>query len=260
MSVCHVLSEVGKNAEERAAHLKSIEIVLGRMGFAVEIHGKELVKDEDIPNFEAQGGLKDGARASFVLAAPAKLADLIHKGDLIIATESWQHDCFLGLLHANKGLFGPAPVIEMWIDYPLSFARYRIFSTRFAMYATAGIEGVEKWTPEWVAASPYIPAVLKKESFLNIAEFGPDKPYSLKSLETSALGVPVLAPDWGSWAETVEHGVSGALYRTPGGKELSREIALGLKGQDIVKWVNENFSLETSVEQARKYLTWLANG
>lgn len=259
MPVCHVLAEVGKKHLERAPRLQRIEAVLGRLGFAVETYKRDLIASDKAENLETQNGASDGYAALFPSIVTPVLQDCLQKGDLIIATEGWQWSCFGSLLNFSKGCLHETPIVEMWIDYSLSFAHHRIFSSRFAQYYTDGEENTLNWHEEDIVAAPYVPAKLQKESSLSVEDMYGQNPYALDSLDLSAKGIPVLAPDWGTWAENIQHGVSGALYRSNVGRELAKEMALSLKGQAIVDWVNTNYSLDYAAEQVKAYLTRLSN-
>jgi len=257
MPTCHVLAEVGKNGEERLPRLNNIVSVLLKLGFTVQPYGRELIDPVIADNLESQTGSKDGQRSAYGEVVSRDIYDRVQKGDLVIATEAWHWRCFGGTLNLCDWKLKCAPVVEMWIDYSLSFAKYRIFSSRFAMYMAAAREGFDDWRFDWITAKPYVKAELNKASSLMVKELEID-PYSTECIDYMAKGVPVLAPDWGIWAEAIVHGATGALYRTVAGKDKSREIALGLKGKDIVKAISWEFGLEMATKQVEKYLMGLS--
>lgn len=257
MPTCHILSNLDEQAEPRSARLARMAVVLKNLGFESAIHGRELCDEFRSMNLETQGGVSNGLVTDYSDHVMERLCEA-PKGDIIIATESWHGLIFKGLLDANGGKLERAPVIELWIDYPDSFARYRVFSSRFALAATAGAQNKLNWNMDWVYARPFFQAAVTHESALGTKEFK-DDPFSTSHLEAGCKGVPVVAPDYGIWAETIAYDTTGMLYRSPEGREMAMNRANALPGQGIVDWINVNFSFEAAGLAIAKFMERAAN-
>lgn len=256
MNVCHVLADVSTD-EVRLERITRMGIVLENLGYKVEIYGRDLCDETRASNLETQLGLTNGWQTDFADRIHAKLKGQLSVGDLIIATEAWHSYCFKGILDFHRGKYAtPAcaiPVVELWIDYNDSFAWYRVFATRYAMYSKASSEDRLRWVPDWITAVPYYNASVTPEALISCKEHTSD-PFSLIHLEDSRKGVPICAPDWGAWHETVCHGVSGMLYRTDEGRRKALDKATDLSAESIAGWVHTTFSLQKASDQLNGYL------
>lgn len=254
MSVCHILTGVGKEfTPARKERIERMCAVLGALEYDCKVYGQELCNPQAAENYEAQWGVSSGLQTSFAEAV-AQILPPASDGGIIVATEGWHHFCFRGELNGTVGRFKSSPVIELWIDYPISFSWFRVFSTRFAMYDTAAHNGnSETWGLPWITAQPYYPAK-KKDVFTEMVH--EDKnPYSLEHMEALRCGVPVIAPDWGSWSETIEHGVTGYLYRTQQGKETGEKYVTTMRPEVIMDSVARRFSLDVAAEELSAFLS-----
>lgn len=178
--------------------------------------------------------------------------------DIIVATEAWHDTAFRGMLSPNMGGWNGIPVVELWIDYPESFARYRVFNTHYHRSFAAGQESQQDWMELWTVARPYI-EVDKTQPALDLLEVDPFDGTCLEHLYAMARGVPVVAPYWGAYVETVEHGRSGMLYKSLKGKEEAIKWARKLPSSEIKACVAEQFSLQGAVDELRPFLLRISN-
>jgi hypothetical protein len=170
------------------------------------------------------------------------------KTDLIVATAPWHADIFRGLDKEERGHFYGAPIIELWVDYPESFARFRVFASEcYRMWAVS--EGqVKAWTKsceDWIVSLPYYPLV---DSCRGNMEVHSTVDHSLNHMEFMQMGIPIIAPEWGVWKETIEHGRSGILYRTERGRKTAEDLAYKISSQLVREAVEYRYNLRQTVD------------
>lgn len=255
MPLAHILTDVTKAelSVDKLHRAVRVKTVLEQLGFEPAIYDKSLIDSERAANLETQINAADGYYADFADQFDKALTSRSKAGDVIIATEAWHEQCFKGLLAIDSGRYKDIPVIELWINHLRSFARYRVFSTRFTMYATAGLVRQTDMHTDWVQARPYYKAEETKDVSVYSLHGVKNNPAALDHMEASVRGIPVIASDWGAAAETVEHGVTGYLYRTAVGYDKASANAVKLPSATIVEWINANYSLEQSVKQLEGY-------
>ena len=254
MPTCHILSEVGKAlTSSRQDRLVRMQHVLRHAGFECKVYGDEICSpySQEASGYEMEGS-SNGFAEVLARLAPDVLRGAVKKGDLVIATEYWQHRAF-PLLNATGGKFEQCPVVEMWIDYSLSFARFRIFSSNFASFRTCGY-----WKWEYFVSKPfYTPA--KRNIFEKFFSVSPRADgYSLEHLEKTRAGIPVVAPKWGCWAESIEHGTTGLLYSCEDVRKEMEDLAAEFDAPDadiVQGWLAENYNLENAVSSVASYLS-----
>lgn len=253
MPTAYILSSLKSDAKA-----KSIAKVFARLGFSNKILGKEVISPERVNMLEKQMGMNDGPKIEY--------ADAVHlaikgttRNDVIVATEEWHELCFRGLLSLHHGMFSHAPVVHMWNDSPRYFARWNIFTSRFAMYHNAALGSVS-FTNEWITANPFVEINKRTNNHLLLPKVysSSDDPFSTAFLDDMSAGVPVIAPDWGAWSEHIVHGVNGYLYRSVEGEHNARNAADRLPSTDVTAWMKEKYSLEAATEQVARFLTALA--
>lgn len=227
-----------------------MDYLLTQMGFEPKIYADKYVSDEQVFAMETQLSVPDGRRTSYADSVLPHL-EKAAKGDIIIATESWHAQVFRGLLDKNYGRIGNAPVVELWIDYLGSFAHYRVFSSHAVMMAEMGI-GTPAWNRRWIVADPYVPCALSSKTVPMVKE--PTDPFSTEHLYWMAQGVPVVAPDFAVWHETIQHGGSGFLYRSSEGREKALDYAADIPSATIVQIMSERYSLQKAQEYLVYYL------
>jgi hypothetical protein len=242
MPKAYILSGV----EGRSSRASRLALVIGQLGFEPDVISSSLVKHSTAENWKTQYGFKEGFKIEYC----SRSQDILNessKGDVIFATEPWHSLCFKGTLEANKGKFNKAPVIEAWIDYQNSFSKYRVFSNRFAMYTTIARENIVSPTWEWILGT--IPIDVKEvPNMHNPAVEVMTDPYSMDHLNLSGEGIPLVAPDWGAWSETVVHGLTGFLYRTPKGREKALLAAQNLPSKIILDIISSNYCEENALK------------
>jgi len=256
MPTAHVLMDVRRDAlpAEQLSRAVRAKTAMEQLGYDAVVYGESLIDRTHAQNLEVQMNVPNGHQSAFADKFEEAVKEQLQPDDVIIATEPWHERCFKGLLAVDGGRYRGVPVVELWIEHLQSFARYRVFSTRFAMYATAGLLRQSELHVDWLCATPYYPAELTKD--VSVHTITPDRtgePASMTHLDASARGTPVVAPDWGAPAETVAHGLTGYLYRTPAGYAKVLELAAELPSAPIVDWVNETFSLDRAVQQLERY-------
>jgi hypothetical protein len=230
--------------------------VLSEVGFTVKTYGYkeadvQILDTSKADNLETQYGSKSGAQDYMAAHLYKSLAGKVTTGDLIIVTEGWQYRCFRGMEELDKGKIYGAPVVEFWIDYSDSFAKWRVFSSRFAMANAAGFDG--RWRPEWIWAPIYVPEKSINLFSLPVYDEKSDS-FKLEHLWSMAEGIPCLAPDWGVWAETVVSGVTGLLYRTEAGKKKASDKILTMDPSKVQAWVRANYSLRNATAYCAAFL------
>lgn len=259
MPAAHILLDVGRDVlpVEKLSRAVRIKATVEQLGFEPVLYDDTLVDRTRVSNMETQLNVQDSHQADFADRFETLSKDRVRAGDVIIATEAWHERCFKGLLSIDGGLYRNVPVVELWIEHLQSFARYRVFSTRFAMHVTAGLLRQTAVHADWVQATPYYAAELTKDVSVHRIELNASggNAAALSHLDHSARGVPVVAPDWGAASETVAHGLSGYLYRTAAGRDKAVARAAELPSQPIVAWMNETFSLASAVRQLEGYFS-----
>jgi hypothetical protein len=260
MPLAHILTDIRKDAlpVDKLYRAVRIKTVLEQLGFEPAIYDHSLVSNERASNMETQLNIPDGHQADFADQFEKVSEDRIKPGDVIIVTEAWHERCFKGLLSIDGGYYKKAPVVELWINHLRSFARYRVFSTRFAMYATAGLVRQTDTHEDWLQAQPYYKAEPTNDVSVYAVGAFRDNAASMDHMEASIKGTPVVAPDWGAASETVVHGLTGYLYRTLVGYGRATSKAPKLPSAPILEWVNDNFSLEKAVQQLEGYFARIA--
>lgn len=153
MSTAHLLSGL----DDCEARLDRIRIELGRLGWTVRDYGKALCDKTRIDNTESQLNTNNAIHTSFADVVLPQLNGL-PRGDVIIATAPWHWRIFKGLL-GMSGYYDGTPVVEVWINYRGSFARWRIFSSYFMMGYAMGQVGMETANPDWMVAEMTAEAV-----------------------------------------------------------------------------------------------------
>jgi len=263
MPTAHVLKDASYPEDGTPNRLKRLSYmlaVLDSLGYEYKTYGRELCDKERAFNLETQAGCSNGWQVDFADRLDSKLKNCVEDGDIVVATEAWHTACFRGILSMNRGLYHGCPVIELWIDYPHSFARYRVFTTRYAMYTTAAYEGrTDCQLSEWITAQPFF----EVEAELANDDDGPcefyEDPFSLEHVYRMCNGTAVFAPDWGAWAETIKHGVSGILYRSPAGRAKAKVQLKNLDRYEVAAWVGREFTLEHAFDQLFSYLQRVTN-
>lgn len=257
MATCHILTEVEPSlVKSRQSRLDAIKAVLIQVGFDIKTYGHNntdnpIIDGSKADNLETQYGSKSGAQDYISTSLYSSLSSKVTKGDLIIVTEGWQHRCFRGMEELDKGRIHGVPVVEFWVDYPDSFAKWRVFSSRFAMANAAGFDGC--WKPNWIWAPIYVPEKSINLFSLPVYDETSDA-FKLEHLWNMAEGIPCLAPDWGVWAETVVSGVTGLLYRTESGKKKASDKILTMDPSKVQQWVRSNHSLRNAAAYCTSFL------
>lgn len=261
----HILIDTADDKSRTNRHLRMIAVLSG-LGYECCLYDRTFCNLSDASNMETQYGIEDGKHISYADRIQTMLRKTSDK-DVIIVTEPWHYLCFKNLTTID-GRFMEMPVVEMWIDYPGSFARYRVFSSRYAMYHTYGVERIaetsfgmpETW-PNWIAAKPFFDVGKVHAGNLGIQTYTMvSSHYSLSHLENASVGIPVAAPDWGVWRE---HGLPGTtiqLYRSDEGFKNAQEAALKMPSKVIIEWIQRNFSLEIAVKQVAAYMGRISGG
>lgn len=147
MSTAHLLSGL----DDREERLASMQTVLSQLGFVVKSYGYDVCDETHAFNAESQLSVRNGMQTSYCDKMAANLRSL-PPGDVVIATADWHHLIFRGLLNLNDGRYEGTPVVELWVDYPGSFANWRVFSSYFILGYTMGQLGLETWSPRWIVA------------------------------------------------------------------------------------------------------------
>ena len=83
------------------------------------------------------------------------------------------------------------------------------------------------------------------------------EPFGYVAVEAQLCGVPVITTDWGAFAETVEHGVTGFRCRTQAEFLAALAKAPALDAKRIRKRATERFSLENVLPQYAAYFDFV---
>lgn len=254
----HVLTELGvAKFTPEAYRIADMSAVLQKLGFNVRLYSDNLIDKNMAMNMETQLNVSDGDKTIFADAALGTLTSRAKKGDVIIATCPWHQLVFKGVLQETGGRINDVPVIELWIDYPKSFAHYRVFGSQWTLATAASREDVDDaHNPNWLVSLPYVHDMDIQRGEVH----EPLKSHSLNFLYHMAYGHKILAPSFGAWAELVIHGKTGVLYRTLRGKENGRRILEQITEEDVQEWVSINCNLEDATDRLRSYFTQVLNG
>jgi hypothetical protein len=235
MSRAWILSEVVH--ERREDRLQRLKTVLEACGFEPWVLDRKICDEHAVKRILVQHTIEPW-RISYCDQVLPRLAQA-KPGDVIIATEGWHQDVFRGLLGAAWD--GP-PVVEVWIDYTNSFAPWRAFSTEYCRTLTLGVNFEKRtWNERWIVAYPYF--TQQPISSLEIFEDNSDG-MDLAYMEYMIKGVPVLAPDWGAFTETIEHGKAGMRYKSAQAREYARKKIVEIPSAHVIQAVASRFTLE----------------
>lgn len=238
MNQAWILTEVGSNQDKRVSRLQNLTSVIEACGFKARILGREGCDEHAVKRVLIQH-TDEPWRISYCDHALQHL-EAAKNGDVIIATEDWHSYVFRGLLNA---VWDGPPVVEVWIDYLNSFAPWRAFSTEYCRTLTLGLNGGDRsWNPRWTVTYPYFEPQ-EQLAILETFEAAGDG-LDLSHVEHMIKGVPVLAPDCGTFVETVEHGKSGIRYKSPKAREYGRDRVLEIQSTVVARAAGERFSLE----------------
>jgi hypothetical protein len=242
-----------------SARLMRMRSVLAAMDYEPVLLGPNLVTPRVVESLQTQYGSDDPEYNGYGYVARPILTRA-RKGDIIIATEQWHCDyVFRGVLEAGDGRWNGIPVIELWIDYKNPMCRFRVFASEYHRMRTCIWQEREEWTEDWIVGYPaYPPAESVEESEIFDAE--KRQKHDLHHLEAMRQGIPVLAPNWGIWRETVEHGVTGVLYQSAVGKPAAEDFAYKLPSATVSKYTCERFSVEEAVAAIKPFFHRASNG
>lgn len=241
MSRAWILTEVGSNHEQRKNRLNRLQTVLKSCGFETIVLDRQ-VCDEHAVKRRLPQYTDEPWRISYCDQTLPRLAEA-KPGDVIIATECWHQSVF-------RGLLGPAwegpPVVEVWIDYVNSFAPWRAFSSEYCRTLTlgsnSGASKNHKWNERWIVSYPFF-TCKPTLSTLEIFEDNSDG-MDLVHVEYMLKGIPVLAPDWGVFVETIAHGKSGMRYKSPQAHEYARKRIVEIPSAHVSQVVSASFTFE----------------
>jgi hypothetical protein len=257
MATAYFLTDIAEPANQnRSERLQNMILLFRALGYECRSHGTDAVDKSRAENLETQMNAKNGRQATYSDAVIPYLKGL-PKGDLIIATEPWHSIIFRGLLVLNQGRFDNTPVVEMWVDYPNSFATYRVFNSYFALAVAAGQTNSLNHDPNWIMAPPYIPIGPIQSGGYASAD---SLPCGVAHLGAMAQGVPVIAPDWGAWRETIRHGETGLLYRTEEGRLYCTGEIEQLDREVVRSYVKTYCSLDAATMGLKQYLERVHRG
>jgi len=235
--------------EARKKRLQKLCRVIEACGFEVAVLGRDVCDEHMVKRVlvQHQG---DPWQISYCDRTLRHL-DKAREGDVIVATEEWHADIFRGIDFLAWD--GAAPVVEAWIDYQNPFTYWRSYSTEYCRAYTCGRQDVCGWTHNYFVTYPFIEEQTVVPS-LEVCEImgwdGIDLPH-WKALE---FGIPVLAPAWGTYPETLQHGKSGVMYQTPEGRDAARPYAEQLPSALVRKTASEQFPFERSVKELKPFL------
>jgi hypothetical protein len=259
MSRAFILSDVEPARMRVNARLMRMHAVLTELGFDAKIIGQDAVTNRAVESFRTQYGDEDAERSVYGHVARALLARA-EKGDVIIATEFWHTDAvFRGMVEAGDGKFRGVPVIELWIDYINPASKYRVFATEYHRVRTSIWQEKDGWTEDWIVAYPYYK--VEKDSVAEMEIFDAERRQKndLHHMEAMCKGIPVLAPDWGAWRETVAHGASGILYRSRAARKASEEWVYKMDSGVVRSAVESGFGMEAALKPLRPFFKRLVN-
>lgn len=253
-----ILSDISDN-EARLFKASCAASLFRQLGFSVEVFGANLVDQERAMNLETQLGVQSGVYADYADRVLPRLMQLANNDGVVIVLEEWHQQCFKGTLDASQGKIGKMPVVELWIDYPSPFAAFRVYANRFTYTYSLTKSGMkyQKW---WIAAPQFVQIQVSKPS-LEIQVYEKDvAPFSTDFLLHSSRGIPVIAPDWGSFSEEIVHGMNGFLYRTEEGKKKAHEEAKRLPSRTIFETLNRHHGFEVAAAHVANFLKRISRG
>lgn len=80
-----------------------------------------------------------------------------------------------------------------------------------------------------------------------------NEPFGLVAIEAMACGTPIITTDWGAFAETNQHGLTGYRCSTFGDIKNALQIIDQLKPEDCRRWVEKNFTTEVAAKYYDHY-------
>ena len=261
MAKAYILSDVGEPVRyRRHERLQAMRAVLLRMDFEVEIIEEGTVTEAMVESLRTQFGSKQPLLDGYGHVVRDRLSHVEH-GDVIVATEGWHREIFRGLLAINVGRYHQnVPVVELWIDYIGTFARFTVFTTNTHLMAySESCDGVP-WSEDVIISAPYYPVESLKSASIKMMDVDPDDAFNMNHMEHMRLGIPICAPDYGTWRETVDHAITGVLYRSKKGRLAAQEYGCKLRSADIREAVAARYSAEASVSTLKPYFDRIING
>jgi hypothetical protein len=240
------------------ARLLRMHAVLMGLGFDGMIIGQDAVTARAVESFRTQYGDDNAERDVYGHVARGILARA-KKGDIIIATESWHNRFVFRGMDCTDGRFRGVPVVELWIDYLDPGSKYRVFATEYHRLRTELWQEKEGWTEDWIVSHPYYPVEKDALAEMEIFDTETRQKNDLHHMEAMSRGMPVLAPDWGVWRETVTHGASGVLYRSRRGKKAAAEWAFSMKSKTVCEVVDDQFGMDAASVRLRPFFQRLVH-
>jgi len=234
--------------------------VLSKMEYSIERINTQDVSDRMTDSLETQYGSKNALLDAYEYVLHDKLSRA-KSGDVIIIMEPWHLSMFRGLFEANGGYFKPdIPIVEFWIDYPNSVARHRVFATESHRAWEMGRSEILYDDENWIVSYPYYSLIEDKGADISLCKVEGTEVFSLRFMEASRRGTPVVAPDCGAVGELIEHGKTGVLYRANKAQAISTEWACRLNGTSIRALIVDRFSVDESVKTLKPYFTRITDG
>jgi len=254
MATCHILSELS-DVTDRLQRERGAAAVFERLGFKVKLWDRSIcdaVRAEHMPvqhpNFAAA---LSGWQADFADQVAAKLEP--EAGDVIVAAAAWHAAIFKGLLRQSGGRHKGAPVLELFVDYADSFAVWRAFTSYYAMGLAAAAERCG-WDERWVVADPCVLELPNPESAAIIYDANASAPMDAAYLVHMVRGSLVIAPDFGSWHELVDQGITGLLYRTEVGHAKCLDFAPRINRRRVQEEAARRFGVDAAALAIRPWL------
>jgi hypothetical protein len=240
------------------ARLMRMRQVLKALGYDPVLIGANLVTPRIVESLATQYGSDEPERNGYGYVARPFLMQAV-KGDIIIVTEQWHSGfVFRGMLEMGAGFYNNIPVIELWVDYKDPECRFCVFASEYHRMKAATWQEKDGWTSSWIVGYPaYPPAQSIEDSEIFDAE--KRQKDDLHHFEAMRQGIPVLAPDWGIWRETVDHGVTGALYKSHADREAAEDLAYKLPSKDVSRHVGERYSVEKAAKPLKPFFRSLVN-
>ena len=254
MATCHILSELsdvtGRLPRERGA-----TAVFERLGFKTRLWDRSVcdaTRAEHMPvqhpNFSSP---HDGWKVDF--ADQVNLGLEPEAGDVVVALAAWQSIVFKNLLASERGRFKGAPVLELFIDYTGSFAVWRAFTSYYAMGLAAAADCCV-WDERRIVSDPCVPGTINPESETTLYNANASAPLDVSYLVNMVGGFLIVAPDFGSWHELVDQGVTGLLYRTEAGHAKCLEFAPNLNRQRLLDAAGSRFGVDTVATRLKPWV------